>query len=299
MPMRVRAVVSVALLAIVFAVASGCSRENQEWHSAQAADTIEGYDDFVGKHPQSEFAEQAKTRVKQLSEERDWERATVADTADAYQQFLAQHAEGKWAQEAHIRVENFNVLDGSSKGAAATAGASAAAAAAAGAAKGGAASAATPAAIVKPVAAPQPATKAATKAALAPKSVAAPKPAMAPKPATTTKSATRPAAKAAPKSTHTHTRAAAKSHAATTSGGGSGSSRIQLGAFSTEAKANQEWQRIAGKFAELKGLSPQITSVKTANGKLYRLQVGVSSRQRGRDICSALSAQKQGCISVH
>ena len=298
MPMRVRAVVSVALLAIVFAVASGCSRENQEWHSAQAADTIEGYDDFVGKHPQSEFAEQAKTRVKQLSEERDWERATVADTADAYQQFLAQHAEGKWAQEARIRVENFNVLDGSSKGAAAAAGASAAAAAA-GAAKGGAASAATPAAIVKPVAAPQPATKAATKAALAPKSVAAPKPAMAPKPATTAKSATRPAAKAAPKSTPTHTGAAAKSHAATTSGGGSGSTRIQLGAFSTEAKANQEWQRISGKFAELKGLSPQITSVKTANGKLYRLRVGVSSRQRGRDICSALSAQKQGCISVH
>jgi cell division septation protein DedD len=108
-PMQIRRAVSIVLVAAVLAVAAGCSRENQDWRSAQAADTVEGYDDFVAKHPQSEFAEQAKSRVKQLAEERDWERATVADTAEAYQQFVAQHADGKWAQEARVRIENFKI----------------------------------------------------------------------------------------------------------------------------------------------------------------------------------------------
>src|SRR6185436_1751015 len=91
------------------------SREKIDWKSAEAADTVESYDHFIERHPDSALVTQAHTRVAQLNEDRDWKRATAADTADAYRSFLAQHGEGKWAEEARIRVENFS-LDGTATG---------------------------------------------------------------------------------------------------------------------------------------------------------------------------------------
>ena len=90
-------------------LAAGCSREQQDWRSAEAADTMESYGQFIERHPDSELATQARTRVTQLGEDRDWQQAGSADTAEAYRQFLAQHPNGKWAQEARIRIENFSL----------------------------------------------------------------------------------------------------------------------------------------------------------------------------------------------
>lgn len=113
---------SVALLA----AASGCSHEQRDWRSAQAANTTEAYEQFITEHPKSARAADAQARIAQLTEERDWQRASTTDTADAYRQFLAQHPQGKSAPEARIRIENFG-LSGTS--AAAPGGVSASAAA--------------------------------------------------------------------------------------------------------------------------------------------------------------------------
>src|SRR4029079_17715630 len=83
---------------------AGCSREKIDWKSAEAADTVEGYDHFIERHPDGALATQARTRGAQLNEARDWKKATGADTAEAYRQFLAQHENGKWSEEARIRV---------------------------------------------------------------------------------------------------------------------------------------------------------------------------------------------------
>ena len=96
-----------AALMVSVAVLSACSREQQDWRSAEASDTVQGYGEFLQRHPDSELATEARTRVAQLSEDQEWQRAGAADTADAYKQFLAQHPNGKWAQEARIRIENF------------------------------------------------------------------------------------------------------------------------------------------------------------------------------------------------
>jgi len=96
-----------AALIVLVALLSACSREQQDWRSAEATDTVEGYGEFLHRHPDSELATEARTRVEQLSEDREWQSVGAADTADAYKQFLAQHPNGKWAQEARIRVENF------------------------------------------------------------------------------------------------------------------------------------------------------------------------------------------------
>jgi cell division septation protein DedD len=96
-----------AALIISLAVLGACSREQQDWRSAEAADTVQGYGQFLQRHPDSELATEARTRVAQLSEDLDWQHAGSADNAEAYKQFLAQHPDGKWAQEARIRIENF------------------------------------------------------------------------------------------------------------------------------------------------------------------------------------------------
>lgn len=276
--MPIRRALAVLFVAAVLATAAGCSRDNQDWRSAQAADTVEGYDDFVAKHPQSEFAVQARSRVKQLGEERDWERATVADSAEVYQQFLTQHPDGKWAQEARIRIENFNVLNtGAAKPAAAAGAAAAAVTPGARPAAGAVPSSAKPPAASVAPSMPVPASAVA-------KVTAAAKPAAQPKAGTARKVEPVTAVNAAPKS--------ARSVA-------TGAHRIQLGAFSSKAKANLEWKRVSGAYSDLQGLTSQVIAAQTSAGKLYRLQVSVASKDRGRAICKALAAHKQPCIYVH
>jgi cell division protein FtsN len=97
----------VALIAVLATLAAGCSREQQDWRSAEAADTREAYGRFVEQHPDSELAAQARARLAQLAEERDWVEAGIVATADAYRAFLAQHPSGKWSEEARIRIEAF------------------------------------------------------------------------------------------------------------------------------------------------------------------------------------------------
>ena len=96
-----------ALIAVLATLAAGCSREQQDWRSAEAADTSEAYGRFVEQHPDSELAAQARVRLAQLAEERDWAQADKAATMDAYRVFLAEHPSGKWSEEARIRIEAF------------------------------------------------------------------------------------------------------------------------------------------------------------------------------------------------
>ncbi len=94
------------------AILAACSRERQDWKSAQTADTIEAYGGFLAKHGDSALATQAEARIKQLGEERDWQDAATVDTLAAYQAYLLQHPESKWSQEARIRIENFALAGG-------------------------------------------------------------------------------------------------------------------------------------------------------------------------------------------
>ncbi|HEY3786590.1 MAG TPA: SPOR domain-containing protein [Steroidobacteraceae bacterium] len=112
-----------ACIAWLALLGAGCSREQQDWRGAEAADSAEAYDQFIQHHPDSELVTEARTRIAQIGEERDWREAGTVDTADAYRQFLTQHPNGKWAQEAHIRIESF-ALDGSTPTRATTGGVS-------------------------------------------------------------------------------------------------------------------------------------------------------------------------------
>ena len=75
------------------------------------------------------------------------------------------------------------------------------------------------------------------------------------------------------------------------------SHRIQLGAFSSREQAQAEWARARSQHRELQGLVPLLTPVTAANGSsMWRLQAGVVSETRAREICDTLQAARQPCV---
>jgi len=217
--------------------ASGCSHEKRDWHSAQAADTIEAYEEFVKEHPKSARTSEAEARVAQLSEDRDWQRASSTDTADAYRQFLTAHPQAKSAQEARIRIENFGL-------------------------SGGTAAAAS--------------------------SIAAPR-------ATAPQVASEPSSAAAPRSPPPAPHQAASGSAASEA-----AYSVQLGAFSTQAKAQGQWRRLTARYAKaLQGTVGEVERGKSSNGRrVYRLKAKLANEAAARALCALLKKRSQACVVV-
>jgi hypothetical protein len=209
---------------LLLAGLNGCSHEQRDWRSAQAANTIEAYEEFATSHPKSARAADAQARIAELTETRDWQRASTTDTADAYRQFLAQHPQAKTAQEARVRIENFGL-----NGTAATP------------APGGAA--ASPSAAAMPPPAP-------------PGPVASAEP--------------------VPR----------------------GGYSVQLGAFTSHARALGQWRRLSARFApEFQGAVSDVERAKSGSGrKVYRLRVKGLTEARARSICSALKKRAEPCV---
>lgn len=223
----------------------------------------------------------------------DWKAAQGADTSEAYQDFLQQHPDSEFAVQAQARLkqlaedrdwqqaastdtleayEQFVAQHADSKWAQEArvrienfnlaAGGQAVTPAPADAAAG---------APVAPGVSGAPATGAAPPDAMAstslpaaPKLAAAPKPVAAPMPA------------------------------------GSGSHFVQLGAFSTRARAEADWRSLQSKYAsDLKGLKPRYAAGKSQGKPVVRLQVGLASAQRAEALCASLKKRGQACVAVH
>jgi cell division septation protein DedD len=275
---------------------AGCSREQQDWRSAEAADSIESYGQFLQRHPESELATQARTRVAQLGEDRDWQHAGSADTVDAYRAFIAQHPNGKWAQEAHIRIDNFSLGEQKGTDAGTKAGpanrADAQTTTAAGTATATAPGIAAAGAQSYGLASPGEAASAAPSAARSPTARSG---------STATPAAATPAQAAAtpsPFPAATPNRAVPPPTTAPIQGRMPGYG-IQLGAFSTEAGAMNEWHLLAARYAaELQGLQEHVVAADMAAGRIYRLQAAVVDEGHARSICDLLRRRGQACVAV-
>jgi len=300
-----------AALMVSVAVLSACSREQQDWRSAEASDTVQGYGEFLQRHPDSELATEARTRVAQLSEDQEWQSAGSADTADAYKQFLAQHPNGKWAQEARIRIENFAL---GREGAVAAPGVSAAVPAegAGGASGSGAGPAAGAGLGSGATSASSPAVGSAWTGTSANAAQAFPgEPARAvASPGSANASVPTQLASSAPVSPGEVARPLAPAQispagSAQASPAIAGAWRsddgfgVQLGAFASENAATTEWQQLTARFsAELRGLAPRVVSADTSTGRLFRLQALVADEAAARALCDMLRKQSQACVPV-
>jgi hypothetical protein len=252
-----------AALAAALLTVAGCSAEQQDWRSAEAAGTAESYQHFIEQHPDSELVVQARARVGEFAEDRDWQQAGKVGTADAYRSFLAAHPKGRWSQEARIRIESYALgsiprMEPQSPGQVAS----------------------RPAGVKLlrlASAAPSvpPAALAATAAAAttAPAAPAVAPPALAPAMVKAVSSPSPPPV--------------ASGYA------------VQLGAFGSQASATQEWARLQTRFGSvLAGLAPEVVEASTAQGLLYRLQAAAGGEAQARAICQSLRAESQACMPV-
>lgn len=86
--------------------------------------------------------------------------------------------------------------------------------------------------------------------------------------------------------------AAAPAPAATVTGGG----QIQLGAFASEAKANQAWAALSGRFGYLSSLSKSVQATTVGGKTVYRLRA--SAGGQGSSLCSKLKVAGEACMVV-
>lgn len=72
---------------------------------------------------------------------------------------------------------------------------------------------------------------------------------------------------------------------------------IQLGAFSSEAKANAAWKSLSGRFSFLGGLASSVTPVASGGGTLYRLRAGAGGDAKG--VCAKLRVAGESCVVLN
>jgi hypothetical protein len=274
----------VALISLLAGLATACSREQQDWRSAEGADTTESWQRFLDQHPDSELAGQVRARVAQLQTERDFQYADRVGTVDAYRDFLAHHPTGKWAEHARIRIEAFSLgsaprmspptpeeaasISGSGVRALRLATAAMPSAEIAGSGAGG-----TQGVPAEAIQSESTGVEGAESRGPAGRAVPG------------------EAAQADPEAV---VKPAAGNETTTDARYG-----VQLGAFGTEASADREWLRLRGRFGtELGSLSPRIVVAETDSGQLYRLQAPAAGEAQARAICDSLKERDQPCVPV-
>jgi cell division septation protein DedD len=75
-----------------------------------------------------------------------------------------------------------------------------------------------------------------------------------------------------------------------------GGPAVQLGAFSSEAKATAAWKSLAGRFAYLAPLQQQVVSATVGSGTVYRLRVNAGAQSS--NICAKLKVAGETCIVI-
>jgi cell division protein FtsN len=94
--------------------------------------------------------------------------------------------------------------------------------------------------------------------------------------------------------------AAPSNPAATESAASAASYGVQLGAFSTQAKAQSQWRRLMALYgAQLHGAVSEVERGKSSNGRhVYRLKAKVGSEASARSLCAQLKKHSQACVVV-
>lgn len=103
--MSFRLVTLLSLLSVLLLL-GGCG-ELQDWRTTQRTDTLESYQSFIERYPQSQYVPVAQRRLTDLEEQRDWLIASESDTAESYRNFINAHPKGRWTREARVRLQNY------------------------------------------------------------------------------------------------------------------------------------------------------------------------------------------------
>lgn len=80
---------------------------------------------------------------------------------------------------------------------------------------------------------------------------------------------------------------------------GGGNFALQLGAFSSESKANEAWKSFTGRYSYLADLGKSVVAIERDDTKLYRLRAtGIGSRAQADNLCARLKVAGDQCSVV-
>lgn len=93
---------SLILPLVLLIVILGCSSDKRDYEKAMQANTIQVYEEFIRKHPDSRFVEQAKGKIDSL------EYATVGSkkSIDAYEEFLLKHPNSVFVEAVKVKLDS-------------------------------------------------------------------------------------------------------------------------------------------------------------------------------------------------
>lgn len=94
------------LLVALLAVAA-CSRQESEWRSSHAQDTVSDYEAYLRDYPAGSHVAEARARLGELREQQEWERALRFNTPEAFQRYLSGYPEGRYAGSARDKLSDF------------------------------------------------------------------------------------------------------------------------------------------------------------------------------------------------
>ena len=77
-------------------------RLDPDWHAALRANTVDSYQAFEDKHPQSQYQTELSKRLLLLDEEHAWAKTVAAGTSDAYRGYLQAWPSGTYARHARV-----------------------------------------------------------------------------------------------------------------------------------------------------------------------------------------------------
>jgi hypothetical protein len=97
-----------ALLLSLLLVTLGCNRDARNYQKAQQANTVEAYEDFVRKHPDSKFVEPAKAHAEELLLKIAESKNTIA----GYRDFLKKYPQSRRAPQVTERMQQLAPLKG-------------------------------------------------------------------------------------------------------------------------------------------------------------------------------------------
>jgi hypothetical protein len=81
--------------------------------------------------------------------------------------------------------------------------------------------------------------------------------------------------------------------------GAAGGFGVQLGAFSSPERANEEWKKLqSATGGTLDGLSPRVVVGEASGKTLYRLQAEVRDEAQARAICGGLKVANKACVPL-
>jgi hypothetical protein len=83
---------------------AACSSAQQDWTRAAGQNTVPAYEVFLGKHPNSEHAGEARDRVHALRDDQAWQQADSTGTPQAYQDYLQQQPNGIHSAQARDKI---------------------------------------------------------------------------------------------------------------------------------------------------------------------------------------------------